>query len=309
VFSDLLQAPPPERLPREPRVKALAAAFDGAGLLAAAGVVGLVVGSFLNVVIHRLPRMLERKWRNDCAEYTGATAADSSAPYNLVVPRSACPACGRAIPAWENIPVVSWLALRGRCHGCGARISPRYPAVELLAAGLAVLLAWRFGPTPAFAGALLLAWTLVAAAFIDLDRLILPDILTLPLLWAGLLFNLTGTYVPLAEAVIGAAAGYLALWAVYHGFRLLTGKEGLGRGDFKLLAALGAWLGWRMLPLIVLAAAGAGIVLGGGWLVLSRRGREHPVPFGPFLAAGGLVALLAGPAIEHAYLAWLHPGP
>lgn len=281
--------------------------LTGGWLVAAAALVGLVAGSFLNVVVHRLPKMLERRWHEDCADLTGSPAPAAAPRYNLVVPRSACPACGRPIPGWENIPLLSWLALRGRCRGCGARISLRYPAIELLGGAMAALLAWRFGPTPAFAGGLLLGWALLAASAIDLEHLLLPDAITLPLLWAGLLFNLAATYVPLYEAVVGAVVGYLALWLVYHGFRLLTGKEGLGRGDFKLLAALGAWLGWRMLPLVVLAAAVFGSLIGGAWLIASRRGRQHPVPFGPFLAAGGFLALVAGPAIEHAYLAWLHP--
>ncbi|HEX5314668.1 MAG TPA: A24 family peptidase [Gammaproteobacteria bacterium] len=279
----------------------------GPVLLAAAGIVGLVVGSFLNVVIHRLPRMIERRWRADCAELAGEPpAADER--YNLVVPRSACPACARPIPAWENIPLLSWIALAGRCRGCRVPIGLRYPAVELLGGGFAVLLALRFGATPAFAGGLLLVWTLIAAAAIDLQHLILPDALTLPLLWAGLLFNLRGTFAPLGSAVIGAVAGYLVLWIVYHAFRLATGKEGIGRGDFKLLAALGAWFGWQMLPLILLAGAFAGALLGGAWLLAGRRGREHPIPFGPFLAAAGVLALFAGPAIVGAWLAWARPG-
>ncbi|MGH7057594.1 MAG: prepilin peptidase, partial [Acetobacteraceae bacterium] len=233
--------------------------LNGNWLLAAAGVVGLVVGSFLNVVIYRLPIMLERDWQRDAAVARGETPTEA-APYNLVVPGSACPACGRKITPLENVPVLSWLALRGRCAGCKAPISPRYPLVELLTAGLSVLLALHFGATPACAGALLLTWTLVAAAGIDLGHYILPDVLVLPLLWAGLLFNLFDSYVPLFDAVIGAVAGYLVLWIIYQVFRLATGKEGLGYGDFKLLAAIGAWLGWRMLPLIVLAAAAMGIV-------------------------------------------------
>ncbi|MGH8275028.1 MAG: prepilin peptidase [Gammaproteobacteria bacterium] len=278
--------------------------LSGNYLLAAAGVVGLVVGSFLNVVIFRLPIMLERQWQRE----SGKSSPADTKTYNLVLPPSACPACGRKIPPQENIPVLSWLALRGRCAGCKARISPRYPAVELLTAALSILVAWRFGATPTCAGALLLTWTLIAAAGIDLSHYILPDNLVLPLLWAGLLFNLFDTYVPLFDAVIGAVAGYLVLWIVYQLFRLTTGKEGLGYGDFKLLAALGAWLGWRMLPLIVLGAAAMGIIFGGAWLIASRRGRAHPVPFGPFLAAGGLLALFAGPLIEQAYLAWTLPG-
>ncbi|MGH8224578.1 MAG: prepilin peptidase [Gammaproteobacteria bacterium] len=276
-------------------------------LLAVAGIVGLVVGSFLNVVIHRLPRMLERRWQTEYAAHAG-TETPAAERYNLVVPASACPQCGRKIRPRENVPVLSWLALGGRCAGCKAKISLRYPLVELLTAALAVVIVWRFGATVAGAGALLLVWTLIAAAVIDLDRFLLPDALTLPLLWAGLLFNLFDTYVPLAEALIGAVAGYLVLWIVYQVFRLATGKEGLGYGDFKLLAALGAWLGWRMLPLIVFAAAVVGILIGGAWLLIARRGRGQPVPFGPFLAAGGMLALLAGPAIVQAWIATLYPG-
>ncbi|MDN5864180.1 MAG: A24 family peptidase [Gammaproteobacteria bacterium] len=268
-------------------------------LLAVTGLVGLAVGSFLNVVIYRLPIMLERRWRED------GDAPGHEDTYNLIVPASACPACGRKIRPLENIPLLSWLALRGRCAGCKARISPRYPVVELLAAVLSILAVWHFGPTLAGAGALLLVWTLIAAAAIDLDHYILPDILVLPLLWLGLLFNLSATFAPLSEAVIGAVAGYLVLWIIYQVFRLTTGKEGLGYGDFKLLACLGAWLGWRELPLIILAGALAGVLIGGTWLLVSRRDRSHPVPFGPFLVAGGLLALFAGPAIEHAYLAWI----
>lgn len=282
-----------------PEAALLTGILGANGLLAAAGVVGLVIGSFLNVVIHRLPIMLERRWQE------AADAAGEQGAYNLVVPGSACPTCGRKLGALENIPVLSWLALRGRCAGCKARISPRYPIVELLAAGLAILAAWHFGATPACAGALLLVWTLIAAAGIDLDHYILPDMLVLPLLWLGLLFNVSAAFVPLAEAVIGAVAGYLILWIIYQVFRLATGKEGLGHGDFKLLACLGAWLGWRALPLVVLAGAFAGLIVGGSWLILARRGRSHPIPFGPFLAAGGTLALYAGPMIEQAYLEWI----
>lgn len=280
------------------------AVLTGSWLLAAAGIVGLAVGSFLNVVIHRLPQMLEREWQAEHAEATGSKPQGASPRYNLVVPPSTCPACGHRIRAWENIPLLSYLLLRGRCSNCKVRISARYPLIELLSGALAVVLAWRFGATLALAGALLFTWMLIAASAIDLEHYLLPDVLTLPLLWLGLLFNLPGTYTPLADAVIGAIAGYGVLWLVYHGFRLLTGKEGLGRGDFKLLAALGAWCGWQLLPLIILAAAGLGALIGGGWLLLGRRGREHPIPFGPFLAAAGVLALLAGPAIMHAYLAW-----
>lgn len=284
--------------------------LTGTALLAITGVIGLLFGSFLNVVIHRLPRMLERRWREECAHYTAdasAPASETSAPYNLVVPVSACPSCGRKIKPWENIPVISYLALRGRCAGCKTHISLRYPAIELLTALLSITVVWHFGATPAAAGALVFVWTLISASAIDIGHYLLPDALTLPLLWLGLLFNAWGTYVPLQQAVIGAAAGYLILWLVYHGFRLFTGKEGMGRGDFKLLACLGAWAGWRMLPLIVLAAAAMGALIGGAWLLSSRRGREHPIPFGPFLAAAGVLALFAGPSIVHAYLHWAAP--
>ena len=276
-------------------------------LLVIAGLVGLVFGSFLNVVIHRLPRMLERRWRAECAEYTGASAPAAEAPYNLVVPASACPACRRKIKPWENIPIISYLALGGRCAGCKARISLRYPAIELLTALLSVTVVWHFGATPAAAGALIFIWTLIAAAAIDIERYLLPDALTLPLLWLGLLFNAWGTYVSLQQAVIGAVAGYLVLWLVFHGFRLFTGKEGLGHGDFKLLACLGAWTGWQMLPLVVFAAATLGAVIGGAWLLCGRRGREHPIPFGPFLAAAGVLALFVGPALVQTYLHWVVP--
>ncbi len=276
-------------------------------LLVIAGLLGLVFGSFLNVVIHRLPRMLERRWHAECAEYTGASAPAKEAPYNLVVPVSACPACQRKIKPWENIPIISYLALGGRCAGCKARISLRYPTIELLTALLSVTVVWHFGATPAAAGALIFIWTLIAAAAIDIERYLLPDALTLPLLWLGLLFNAWGTYVPLQQAVIGAVAGYLVLWLVFHGFRLCTGKEGLGHGDFKLLACLGAWTGWHMLPLVVFVAATLGAVIGGAWLLSGRRGREHPIPFGPFLAAAGVLALFVGPTLVQAYLHWAVP--
>jgi len=283
--------------------------YNGISLIAIAGVLGLIFGSFLNVVVHRLPRILERRWRHECAEYMEqAIVPDGEdSPYNLVVPASACPACQRKIRPWENIPVLSYLMLRGRCAGCGTRISPRYPAIELLTGILSATLVWRFGWSVASLGSLIFVWTLIAAAAIDLEHYLLPDALILPLLWLGLLFNSGNVFVPLREAVIGAAAGYLALWLVFHAFRLLTGKEGMGRGDFKLLACLGAWTGWRMLPLTILAAAAAGAIIGGGWLLFSKHGREHPIPFGPFLAVAGVLALMAGPAIVHAYMHWALP--
>ena len=269
-------------------------------------VFSLAIGSFLNVVIHRLPKMLERQWRAECAELTGAAAAapeTTGAPaYNLVVPRSACPACGHRISALENIPLLSWLVLRGKCAGCAARISARYPVVELLTALLSAYVAWRFGFTAkAFAG-LLFVWALIALAFIDLDTFYLPDDLTLPLVWAGLLANLFGLFTDLPAAVIGAVAGYLVLWTVYWLFKWATGKEGMGYGDFKLLAAIGAFVGWSVLPLVILLSSMVGAVIGIGLIVFARHGRSVPIPFGPYLAIAGLIALLWGAAITHGWL-------
>jgi leader peptidase (prepilin peptidase)/N-methyltransferase len=277
------------------------ALLDPAVATAAAAVLGLLVGSFLNVVIHRLPKMLERGWAQQCAELRGEDAAPAPA-YNLVVPRSACPSCGRRIGALENVPVLSWLALRGRCRGCGTRISARYPAIELLAGILAALAIWRFGPTWQGLAACGLLWALVALTFIDADTQLLPDDITLPLLWAGLAANLAGLFVPLAEAVIGAIAGYLSLWTVYWAFRLIRGKEGMGYGDFKLLAALGAWLGWKVLPGIVLLSSAVGALVGIGLIVLRRHDRAAPLPYGPYLAVAGAIALFAGPALVRLYL-------
>ena len=255
----------------------------------AALIVGLCVGSFLNVVIHRLPIMLDRGWRAQCAELRGEEIAEEPA-YNLIVPRSACPACGHPITALENIPVVSWLALGGKCKACKSPISIRYPIVEILGAVLAVAAIVVFGATAKGAAACLLLWTLLALTMIDADTQLLPDDLTLPLVWAGLIVNLWGLFTPLASAVIGAVAGYLTLWTIYWLFRLIRGKEGMGYGDFKLLAALGAWLGWKMLPLIVLLSSVVGALI--GVALIAFKGREHdlPIPFGPFLALGGIVA-------------------
>jgi leader peptidase (prepilin peptidase)/N-methyltransferase len=270
--------------------------------VACALVTGLCVGSFLNVVIHRLPRMLEREWKAECAELAGAPAADPGPAYNLAVPRSACPACGHRITALENLPIVSRVALRGRCSACAAAISPRYPAVELLGGVLAAYAVWRFGATPKGIAACVLLWTLVALTFIDFDTQLLPDSLTVPLLWGGLVVNLWDTFVPLRTAVIGAMAGYLSLWAVYWLFRLIRGKEGMGYGDFKLLAALGAWLGWQALPVIVLLSSVVGAVIGIGLIVV--KGRDHTVPlaFGPYLAIAGGIALFWGEDLVRMYL-------
>ncbi len=262
---------------------------------------GLCIGSFLNVVIHRLPRMMETDWRAQCAELRGEPAP-AEERFNLVVPRSRCPHCGHAIGALENIPLLSYLFLRGRCVGCQTPISARYPTVEALTGLLSAYTVWHFGPGAQAIGALLLIWALVALTFIDIDTQLLPDSITLPLVWLGLLFNLDGTFVKLQPAVIGAVAGYLSLWSVYWLFKLVTGKEGMGFGDFKLLAALGAWLGWQMLPAIILLSSVVGAVVGIALIVLSRQGRNVPIPFGPYLAAAGIIALFWGPTLTQRYL-------
>lgn len=279
----------------------MTAFLEPAVALPAAAVIGLFVGSFLNVVIHRLPKMMERGWSEQCAELAGREI-EPAPTYNLAVPRSACPSCGHTIRAIENVPVLSWLALRGRCSACRARISPRYPIVELAAGALALAAVWRFGPTWTGFAACLFLWSLLALAFIDADTQLLPDDLTLPLLWGGLVANLFGLFVPLASAVIGAIAGYLSLWTVYWLFKLIRGKEGMGHGDFKLLAALGAWLGWPMLPQIVLVSSVLGAVGGIAAIVARGRDRAAPLPFGPWLAGAGAVALFFGPQINALYL-------
>jgi leader peptidase (prepilin peptidase)/N-methyltransferase len=262
---------------------------------------GLCTGSFLNVVIHRMPRMIETRWKAECAEINNE-APPPAERFNLVVPRSACTSCGHRITAWQNIPVLSYLALRGKCAACRASISPRYPVVEALTGVLSGYAAWRMGFGTAAAGALVFTWAMIALAFIDLDTFILPDDITLPLLWAGLLFNLAGGYTDLPSAVIGAVAGYLSLWAVFWIFKFATGKEGMGYGDFKLLAAIGAWLGWKMLPLVILLSSFVGAVVGILLIVLARRGRDVPIPFGPYLAIAGIIALFHGETLTRQYL-------
>jgi leader peptidase (prepilin peptidase)/N-methyltransferase len=258
-----------------------------------ATLLGLLVGSFLNVVIHRLPHMMQRDWQAQCAWIEGKETP--SAPiYNLVVPRSACPSCQHPIAWYENIPVLSWLMLRGRCSECGVAISKRYPLVEMLTAALFGYAAWRWGAGMQTLAAWGLLASLVALTCIDLDTQLLPDSITLPLAWAGLLINLNAVFCPLDQAVIGAVVGYLALWSIYHLFKLLTGKEGMGFGDFKLLAALGAWLGWKLLLPIVLAASFVGALVGISLIVFAGHDRTRPMPFGPWLALGGLIALFWG---------------
>jgi leader peptidase (prepilin peptidase)/N-methyltransferase len=264
----------------------------------------LLVGSFLNVLIHRLPKMMEAEWHAQCAELRGESVPDAPR-YNLWLPRSACPQCGHPITALENIPLLSWLWLRGRCSACSAPISARYPLVELLTALLSAAVAWKWGVSVQTLGALLLVWTLIALAFIDLDTTLLPDSLTLPLVWLGLLFNLGGHFASLQDAVIGAMAGYGVLWSVYWLFKLATGKEGMGFGDFKLLAAIGAWLGWQMLPVTLLLSSVVGAVIGVAMILLVKHDRRVPIPFGPYLAGGGLVALFFGADLTQAYLTQL----
>jgi leader peptidase (prepilin peptidase)/N-methyltransferase len=282
----------------------LFAAPGNAFVAAAAGIFGLMIGSFLNVVIHRLPKMMQRESDNYVAHESGKPLPHTDR-YNLMVPRSACPHCGHQITALENIPVISWLFLRGKCSNCKAPISARYPIVELLTAVVSALLVWRFGSGLAGLATLVFAWMLIAMTLIDFDTQLLPDDLTLPLLWCGLLVNMNGTFVPLDEAVIGAVAGYLSLWSVYWLFKLTTGKEGMGYGDFKLLAALGAWLGWKMLPVIILLSSVVGAVVGIALIALAKHGRDKPIPFGPYLAAAGMLALLYGKAIAEAYLGFV----
>jgi len=277
-------------------------------LVVLALVFGLLVGSFLNVVVHRLPLMMRREWRKQCEEELAEPATNlPDGRFNLVVPRSRCPACGHQIRAHENIPLASWLLLRGKCSACSARISPRYPAVEALTGALFAMTAWMLPwPAAALAG-IGFTGALIALTFIDIDEQLLPDGITLPLLWAGLLFNLLAgeqAFVPIGDAVLGAVFGYLSLWLVYHGFRLATGKEGMGYGDFKLLAALGAWLGWQMLPLIILLSAVVGAVTGIAMIAIAGRDRQVPIPFGPYLAAAGWIALLWGEQLTGAWLAY-----
>ena len=264
-------------------------------------VLGLLVGSFLNVVIYRLPKIMEREWHAQSAELNGQIT-EALPPYNLVVPRSACPHCGHMISALENIPVLSYLLLHGKCKGCGAHISMRYPAVELISGILSGFAAWHFGFGVSAFGALLFIWALLALTVIDFDTQLLPDDITLPLMWGGLIFNLSHSFTDLQSSVVGALAGYLSLWGVYWLFKLATGKEGMGYGDFKLLAAIGAWLGWQILPLVILSSSLVGAVVGIALIVVARHGRNVPIPFGPYLAGGGLIALFWGQALTQNYL-------
>ena len=264
---------------------------------------GLCVGSFLNVVAYRLPKMLDRDWRRECRVLLELPAGPDAEPLTLLLPRSRCPSCSVPIKAWHNVPVFGWLWLRGRCASCSAPIAVRYPLVELLCGVLSALCAWRFGWSVQLGAALLLTWALLALTLIDLDTMLLPDSITLPLLWLGLLLSLRGVFVAPAAAIVGAAAGYLSLWLVYHAFRLLTGKEGMGYGDFKLLGALGAWFGWQALPVLILLSSTIGALVGLGLILLRGHDRNVPIPFGPYLAAAGWFTLMWG---RDAVAFWLH---
>ncbi|MSQ19893.1 MAG: prepilin peptidase [Betaproteobacteria bacterium] len=274
---------------------------DPTAFALAAAVLGMLVGSFLNVVIHRLPKMMEREWRAQCAALAGTTVA-AEPPFNLATPRSACPGCGHRITALENIPVISFAVLGGKCSACKTKISVRYPLVEILTGALFAGAALTFGWGAAALTAMVFLAALVALSCIDFDTQLLPDDITLPLIWAGLVANLWETFVDLNSAVIGAIAGYLVLWTIYWLFKLVTGKEGMGLGDLKLLAAVGAWLGWKTLPFVVLASSLVGAVLGVGLIILAKRGREVPMPFGPYLAIAAVIALFFGNAIVDYYL-------
>jgi leader peptidase (prepilin peptidase)/N-methyltransferase len=272
-----------------------------ASLMFAAAILGLCVGSLLNVVIHRLPKMMEAQWREECASLDGRELAPTQ-PYNLFTPRSACPKCATPIAAWQNVPVLSWLALRGKCAACKTPISARYPLVEILGGALGVLVAWRFGYSAALAFGLVYVWAMLALTFIDLDTQLLPDDITLPLMWLGLIANVFGTYTDLRSAVLGAAGGYMILWSVYWAFRLIAKKEGMGYGDFKLLGAIGAWTGWQVLPFVIVMSAGLGAVIGSLLLWRAKQGSDTRIPFGPYLALGGICGLLWG---REAITAWL----
>lgn len=280
-------------------------------LFLVAGLIGLIVGSFLNVVAYRIPIMMGRAWRDQCAELQAEELTEPAhavgKPFNLIAPGSACPQCGGAVAAHHNIPVISFLLLRGRCAHCDAKISPRYPVIECVAALLSVSVAWIFGPTWQTVFALPITWTLLALAIIDIDHKLLPDSMTLPLLWAGLMASLIRIdgeviFTDVTSGVIGAAAGYVSLWSVYQIFKIVTGKEGMGYGDFKLLAALGAWLGWQLLPLVILLSAAVGAILGTAMILLGENSRETPIPFGPYLAAAGWIALLWGEELTMHYV-------
>jgi leader peptidase (prepilin peptidase)/N-methyltransferase len=274
---------------------------DSALFIAVSVIFGLMVGSFLNVVIYRLPKMMEQEWHNNCLELQGKDIP-AQQQFTLSKPRSSCPQCGHKIKALENVPVISYLLLRGRCSACKTPISIRYPLVEILTGALIGLTSWQFGYTTATLFAWVFVFALIALTFIDFDTQLLPDDITLPLLWLGLLFNLNSGFTDLKSAVIGAMAGYLVLWSVFWLFKLIRGKEGMGYGDFKLLAAIGAWFGWKLLPAVILLSSTLGAIIGIALIVLTKRSKEVPIPFGPFLAIGGIAAFFFGHQLSHIYL-------
>ena len=267
----------------------------------------LCIGSFLNVVILRLPKMMQQEWRCQCEEFLELPDGQRKpeTPITLSSPASTCPSCGHRIRAWENIPVLSYVLLRGKCSSCKAGISPRYPIIEALTAAFSVVTLMVLGPSEAALWSLLLVWSLVALTVIDFDTQLLPDSITLPLMWLGLVLNFFGVLTDFHSAFWGAVAGYLSLWSVYWLFKLVTGKEGMGHGDFKLLAALGAWLGWQLLPAVILLSSVVGAVVGISLMVFRKHGREVPIPFGPYLAAAGLLCLWFGPTIQHWWFGFL----
>lgn len=271
-------------------------------LISVVFVLGLLVGSFLNVVIYRLPVMMQAGWRRECHEFLQLPHDDDAEVFNLMLPASHCPSCKTEIKAYQNIPVLSYLLLGGKCGHCGVKIAIRYPLIEAFSGLCSAIVAWHFGYGVALAFALLLTWSLIALSFIDIDQHLLPDSITLPMLWLGLLLSLFDIYSGSHDAIIGAVAGYLSLWSVYQLFKLLTGKEGMGYGDFKLLALFGAWLGWQYLPLIVLLSSLVGAVIGIAMIVFGKRDAGKPIPFGPYLAMAGWLAMLFGQEINALYL-------
>lgn len=274
-------------------------------LMLSTGVLGLLVGSFLNVVIHRLPKMMEQDWGAQCREFLQLEDTKLKKPkdnqYNLITPRSNCTQCQNPIAAYDNIPVLSYLFLMGQCRHCKTPISLRYPIIEIITGALSVMVAWQFGLTWAMGAALILTWCLIALSMIDFDTQLLPDDITLPLLWLGLGLSLFAVFTDMQSSIIGAMVGYLSLWSIYHIFRLVTGKEGMGYGDFKLFAVFGAWLGWQCLPIVILLSSLVGAIVGLSLIAFKGRDKNIPIPFGPYIAAAGWIYLIWGSDISHAY--------
>lgn len=266
-------------------------------------VTGLMVGSFLNVVIYRLPVMMQRGWKKECLEYLEQKQPeDDNEPFNLTLPLSRCPGCNTAVKPYQNIPVISYLFLKGKCAKCKTHISLRYPLIESFTGIISAVVAWHFGYSLEMLFALLLTWSLIALSFIDIDHQLLPDSINFPLLWFGLFLSLFSIYTDPSSSIIGALAGYLSLWTVYQGFKIVTGKEGMGYGDFKLLAVFGAWLGWQYLPLIILLSSLVGAIIGISMVIFVKKDKNIPIPFGPYLAVAGWIALLWGDKINALYL-------